>query len=238
MATFTEQGPLAIALFEELIRHPSIQLLVPMNEASGSIIDRCVRNRLTGTVTGSPTYGVDMGKGFKGVTLVRANSERFDFGNVSLLNFTGAAPFSILAVIKRTTGGSAGKQVILGKQDAGVGWRFYQETDGSLNIQLLDGGGSATWGGATLTDGTLYQVVATYDGLAQVTSAKSYSNGVESTANPGSIPFTNVANAGAVQIGANASSEHYNGTLGLLAVFDAVLTPREIKQYAHMGGFV
>ena len=86
LVTYSRLGINARRLYWDIISHPNIQALWPMNEASGDILDRCVRNRLTGVAQGSGgTYGASLGNGFVGISL--AASRIFQLGAVGPLNF-------------------------------------------------------------------------------------------------------------------------------------------------------
>ena len=237
MATFSELGPNAIALIEAILAHPSIQACWPMNEASGSILDRCARSRLTGTVSGSPAYGVDLGKGFKGLTFA-AGSQAISFGDASALRFLWNTPFTFLFVVKPAFVG--GFEYWLSKfDDGGVGWYVAVESGTGIDLYLQAAGPLRVRTNAIPANGTLTIFGITYDGSGAAAGVTFYKDGAvyADTDINDLLAGGSIANSVAVRL-SRASASGVTCSQGILAIFNAVLTAREMRNFAHLGGFL
>lgn len=234
---FTPQGPNPIALIEKILAHPNVVACWPMDEASGSILDRSTL-RLTGTVTGSPTYGVALGKGFRGVTLAAAPS--FSFGDVSALAFERTSPFSILVLLNPNI--SAAGSIINKLNSAGYpGWRLDFTAAGLLYLDLRNSAGRCmTQSNAAPANGTLTLLGATYSGSSTVAGIILYKDGATyaDTDQVDTLSAGTIIDTSPAQIGAIGAGILLNASLGLVAVFNAVLTAREMRDFAHIAGFV
>ncbi len=96
------------------------------------------------------------------------NNEYLSLSDNSLEPSSGSTAFTVSFWFKpETLGGLRG---LLSKENGAKGWLFY--TSDSVLTFMFQGTGSV--GGATLTPGTLYHIVGTYDGTDTATSGKLY----------------------------------------------------------------
>ena len=237
LVTYSRLGINARRLYWDIISHPNIQALWPMNEASGDILDRCVRTRLTGVAQGSGgTYGASLGNGFVGISL--AASRIFQLAAVGPLNFERTDAFSILCVLNPniTTAG----EILSTFSTTGI---IYEITALRIVLASLYGGAANELrrdSDVALTNGTTYMLGMTYDGLSAVAGMILYRNGAVDASTAISNTLTNSITSGdtLLKIGARPDNTNLlNATLGFLAVFNAVLTANEILRYARLGGF-
>jgi hypothetical protein len=231
-------------LLADLFRDPHLVLLCPLNEESGeSIRSWRVTPRRSGTVNGSPTYGVDLGNGIKGITFARASSHRVAFGDLDELDFGASSPFSVLALTKPVSITNAA--AIVGKYDAVSGWVFGHDASGRPILYIASNAvaGAAIIGRRSTTalvNGTTKMVGASYSGSGVVGGIAIYGDGTaESTADDFTTALGTVTNSHDVRIGAQAdSTAHLDASLAFVAVFNAAKAAHEFRRWAWLAGQV
>lgn len=126
---------------------------------------------------------------------------------------------------------SAGTWNIVGKWDgSNESYRLYQSTN---QIVLEIESGNTITSTTTLTAGTWYHIVGSYDSTTQI--AKLYINGTPETAtSSGTIPSSIGDDAGAFQIGAedrnNTPKNFYDGIIDEVRMYNRALSSLEIQQ--------
>ena len=208
----------------------------PLSEPSGlTFADSVGTNTITalsgtmtqGTVTGLsgsvPIFSGTTGKYAQaanglGTSFINANTQPF---SVSLwATFTTAGTFDMVA--DATTGDNTG---------------FYILRNTSNQIQLnycgsacTSSGGFVSISSATISTGTLYHIVWTYDGSGSSAGVKLYLNGaLATTTNSGTLAGT--ITAAALRLGSDASgSSPHSGGISRVRTYNIALTSSQVSQ--------
>ena len=213
-----------------------------MNEAGGgTVYDRCIQNALHGTVSGSPTYSVVLGNGFYGVTLAAASSQYASLGTPSSLAFTDAGAHAVVALLK-VNDTAAVKTIIGRRSNAGntPGWEFRFATDETLEYVMCDDSGNQDRVGsdAALTAATLVMPGFSKSG-AGAAAVTLYNNGAavadtdDANLCAGNPTYTGI---NASQGARNNADQFFDGTMGLIAVFNAAKTAADYRRWAYLAG--
>ena len=237
--TWTQHGPLVAPLYEDVLSDVDLVAFWPMNEAAGSTIyDRCQKNRLTGTVAGNPTYAKSLGNGFYGLDF-DGTGDRITFTNPSSLDFAGTSPFSLLCL---TVPNISVDGTILSKSATSIGWEWYIEAAGYLNLFLRAAGGSIrVRHSVAITNGALTMLGTTYSGSTTAAGVILYKDGpvIAPTTITDTLGAGVTTNAGNANIGSYQSgTRDYNGDIGFVAVFSAVKDPDDYRRWAHKAGIL
>lgn len=229
------------ALLADLFRDPHLVFLAPLNEELGeSIRDWVLAYRRSGSVNGSPTYGVSMGKGIKGVTFVRASSHRVAFGDLDEMDFGASSPFSVLVVTKQVSINNIAAYV--GKYNGTSGWVFAHDASGRPLLYIASNAGGGALIGAhsntALVNGTTKMVGVSYSGSGVVSGITLYGSGVaEADTDDFSGALGTVTNSHDVRIGATADSlNHLDATIAFVAVFNALKPAADFRRWAFKAG--
>ena len=237
MPTYNRLVGGASRLFRNIISDPDLVFFVPMNEASGSILDRCTKNIINGVVSGDPTYGKALANGFCGLDL-DGTGDYVDFGNAAALGFTYAAPWSILMVINPNI--SADGTLI--SKGALPGWEILIWSTRTIAVFLRAAGGSiVVTSNAALTNGVPIMLMVTYSGSGAASGVTMYVNGAAyaDTDTTDTLAGGVITNSSPVQIGVVGNTTRpFNGDIGFAAVFNAVKTAEDARRYAWLGRFL
>lgn len=233
-------GTPARRLFEDLVYDPDLQLLLPCNEASGSLVDRCVRNQLTATVTGAPVYDADLGRGFRGVTL-NGTTDSFSLGSVFSYEYTQA--FSLLAVVKPAVGSI---QTVYAKEDSGItrGIFWYIDASGNLVFNEMNSNTNliTVSGPAAMASATQYVISVSYTGSGLASGVTQYKNGaaLAPTVVSDTLGAATIINSAPARIGARGTSPNlwYSGSIAMVALFNAAKSAADHRRWAAMAGVI
>lgn len=237
---FHRLGRNAVALFHDLIHDPDLVALWPLNEAAGTILDRCTRYRLTGTVAGNPVYGKAITPGFSGLDF-DGTGDLISLGNVAALDFERTDAFSLFAVVVPEDLTQA--RTIIGKFDtaASRGWYWRLSADAAplQHLVIANGGANLLLGVSTsaVAETVTSDIGVSYDGSITAGGVAFYNNGVDE-ANLGGAPSLSATSitTDVAQIGARDSTELWRGDLAFVAVFDAVKRPMDYKRWHYLAG--
>lgn len=233
-------GAPARRLFEDLIYDPDLQFVLPCNEPSGSLVDRCVRNQLTASATGAPVYDADLGRGFRGVTL-NGTTDAFSLGSVFSYEYTQA--FSLLAVVKPTVGSI---QTIYAKEDSAItrGILWYIDASGNLVFNELTSNTNliTVSGPSALASATQYVIGVSYTGSGLASGVTQYKNGtaLAPTVVSDTLGAGTVINTAPARIGARGVSPNlwYSGSIAMVALFSAAKSAADHRRWAAMAGVI
>ena len=233
-------------LFWDILRDPNLVMLHLLNETSGTTAyDRCTRNNIDGTMVNTPTLGVALGNGFNGMTFAPASSEYINLGTPSGLAFNRTDPFSVVYLGKFND--DAENKIVVGRQ-AGTGfggWHFGLGTTELMRFQFVDNGDPSPGvilvvSDAALATATLHMPGMSYSGSGAATGVVFYNNGavVADTDSTDTMSTNPVYTATTAYIGAKAATpdSFWNGTLGLVAVFNAAKSANDFSRWAKLAG--
>ncbi len=246
VTTFATQTGGARRLFHDIVHHPNLVMLHMLNETTGTTTyDRCTKNAITGTTSGSPTLGASLGNGFSGMTFSAGSSQYVNLGTPSALAFNRTSPFSILVAL--SVNNTAVIKRIIGRVNAatGGGWflqfsaaevlRFAFIGQTVANLIVVDAN-------AASTTGALLLIGMSYSGSGAASGVTLYSAGAaiadtDTTDTMSDDPDYTGLSAG---IGANlhALGSYYDGSIGLIAVFNVATAAVEYKRWAGLAGFL
>lgn len=244
LVTYALQGARARSLYWDVIRDPDIVMFHVLNETNGTTAyDRCTRNIIDGTLVNTPTQGAALGNGFNGMTFSAASSEYITLGTPSALAFLDAGACSVVAVCS-VNNTAAVKSIIGRRSSAGntPGWEFRFAADETLEYSLVDDSAGADTVGsdAALTTGTQLMVGFSKSG-AGAAAVTLYSAGIavadtdDANAAAGDPTYTSIAAC----IGArNATDQFFDGSIGMIAVFNAAKTANDFKRWAYLASLL
>lgn len=195
-----------------------------LNEASGNAAPTV--GGVTGSVfsatrgvTGLLTRDTDTAFQFNG------SSDYISFGNIG--SFTGTNPFSLEVLIKQTASGATSFPTILSKESGGDWSLYVDQSLGKFSFMRKTGTGTSTYAsGGTPANGSIFHLVATYDGSNQ----RLYVNGVLSatTANAG----TAQTSTSSFQLGrANTATDYFPGVIDEPAIYNVALSQATITAH-------
>lgn len=241
MPTYNTLGDRARRLFHNIIHDSDLVCLFPLNETTSTVYDRCSLHRMTGTVSGNPTYSKSILSGqFYGLDF-DGTGDLISLGDVSGLNFERTNTFSAVALVVPDDASTA--RVIVSKFDttANRGWYFRLSSAASplLNVVLANGGANLLLAVSTtaVAEGSASMVGFSYDGSSTQAGTLFYINGVNDT-NAGAAPSLSdtILTSDAAQIGGRDSTELWRGDLAFVAVFSAVKTAANFRRWAFLAG--
>jgi hypothetical protein len=214
----------------------------PMENGSGTTAtDSCCGDNLTITA-GSGSWSTQSGvaNGVYSFDGVASTGTRMDAANYTNLNFNYNQPFSIFAVFVSTNTG-AGQQII-GRENTASnyqGWGLHLNYINGTTLQpdfelinsyptnALEVSTAATY----TTDGTLYDVLVTYDGTHDRNGVKLYINGsnISSTNTAHNSLTTTTTNTKNPRVGVyeDGTTYPFKGKMGPVYVWNRVLTSGE-----------
>lgn len=242
MPSYALQGERAHRLFRDIIRDPDLAALWMLNESAGLVAyDRCTKNIINGTLVNTPTLGVDLGNGHKGMTFAAANTEGIALGTPPALAFNMADLFSVVAFA--SVNNTAATKAIVGRseQTSNEGWILFFSATEHLTLLFEDSGGGATviTSDAPLATGTVHMLGFSYAGSAA--SVRFYHNGaiLASTITTDTMitdpNYTGIAAGIGHQ---NAASAFHDGSIGPVAVFSAAKTAQDFRRWAYQAGLL
>lgn len=235
-AQFNILGSPARDLFHNLWIDPNLVDLFPLNEKSGTIYGRSKTNRLTGTVSGNPTYGKAIAQGFVGLDFDGTGDYVVLSGGLA---FERTDTFSGLAVV--TTDDVAADSVLVGKANT-TGW--YWGVDSSqrpfLTLTTAASGAIRVNANAALTVPTAYMIGFSYSGSGAAAGVLVYRNGlVEADTDATDTLAGDIANAASAQIsGINGNNNLWSGDQSFVVLFNAVKTAQDFRRWASLGRFL
>ena len=244
MATYNENKDAAKRLFRELIFSPNLAMLFVLNEKSGTVYDRCLVNRLTGTVNGNPTYSKDIGN-FWGLDF-DGTGDYVDLGTPTSLDFERTDAFSGLCVIDpniSAQGAILGKHTIAGT-DRGWEWFITAARLPSLVLESTTGNRIEVNANAAIANGTDRMLGFSYSGSSAASGVLLYDNGaaVADTDTEDTLSATIINTSNNAYIGAQHASPPVflmNGDIGFVALWDGrALSAVEMRRFAYLGGFL
>lgn len=206
-----------------------------LDESSGNAADSVGSNTLTNN--GGATYSA--GKINNGVSLASASSQYLQNATPTGLP-TGSSAFSVSLWLKKTTNPGAGVkhgQVYFGTN--ATRQLCYVEMDGNIGS-----GNQVTFATfaddinsvATLTTGTWYHIVATYDGSV---TTKLYVDGSLDTTRTLATALNIVINAGGLIVGADylagAVGGYDNGMIDEVGIWSRALSSTEVSELYNGG---
>ena len=195
-------------------------------ETSGSVLADEMGNR-----NGSAAGGIILGV----AGLVEGKAAMFDgedaqviMGN-DVFDFLHPAPFSFEAWISHR--GSSDDQGIVSKRPSNnAGYSFRLDGNEHLEMALFtDAGSHDTDTTIELSEATAHHVVATYDG-AEVTL---YLNAIPSASDTPAMELT--LNSGPFVVGADGSSDFFDGVIDEVAVYDYALAIERVSAHYNAG---
>ncbi len=237
MPAFNTQGERARRLFHDVIHHPALITLWPLNEITGDAIDRCTRYSLDGTVNGTPSRSSAILNHFYGVGMV-GGGPYYSLGNV--IPFDRSTAFSIMCLVDPNI--SALGEIIAKWNGTNAGWALGLNATGTLRLIMQ---ATATTdvlevhSTAALTNGTDTMVTVTYDGGSAAAGVVMYVNGapvaMTTVTNNLISGITNTVDAriGAVSGGTHLLDVH---TLAFLCLFNDVLSVTDVRRFAFLAG--
>lgn len=207
-----------------------------LDEASGNATDSVGSNTLTNN--GTATYSA--GKINNGVSLASASSQYLQTASPTGLP-TGASAFSVSLWLKKTTNPGAGVkhgQVYFGTNATRQLCYIVMDGNVGTGTQIT----FATFSDdinsvATITTGTWYHIVATYDGSV---TTKLYINGSLDTTRTLAAALNVVINAGGLIVGGDylngtSVAGFDNGMIDEVGIWSRALTSTEITQLYNSG---
>lgn len=211
-----------------------------MNDGSGSAFaDSCGTSNTETLVTGTLTWASNAG--LPGTTATFSSTAYAVGANQTATNFDGTTPFSVSvwAKIPNTTS----THTFISSLDPATsfrGWELSANTGtGAVEILLVNtvGTNAVQLQGPTLTAGTLYNLILTYDGTKTAAGTKLYINGtVQSTSTLANNMTGTMANTKAVALGARVDgSNSINGLLGYVRIWNRVLSSTDVSNYFAAG---
>jgi hypothetical protein len=200
-----------------------------MYDATNNRVNGTYGSSITKRVTGLVGNTTDTAAGFPGGTVSSTNIATVP-QNSSYLQPSSA--ISVEAWIKETTANS-GQNVDVVSYGPQTGRAYALEINASNQIKWLvttSGTSVGLVSGTTLSSGTVYHVVATYDG----TNAKIYINGNpdSSVTGSGSISYSGIGTYGLSIGGGQASTRNViNGTVDEVAVYPTALSGTQVSSH-------
>lgn len=236
---FNALKPAGRRLFQSVIFSPNLAMLHVLNEKSGNVKDRCLVNRLDGTVNGNPTYSKAIGDLY-GLDL-DGTGDFVNLGNVPSLDFERTASFSGLCVVTVGLAGSLISKRLSTGDLTGWDWHFKAGRIAALILQNAVGNRIEVSANSALTLDASYMLGFSYSGSSTAAGATLYVNGaaVADTDTEDTLSSSIVASALA-SIGArNASDQVLDGDVGFVALWSGrALAAQEFKLYASLSGFL
>ena len=241
---YNQNKDAAKRLFRELIFSPNLAMLFVMNEkGGGTLYDRCLINRLTGTVNGNPAYSKDIGN-FWGLDF-DGTGDYVDLGSAAVLDFENNEAFSALCVLDPNVGGTTSnilsKRAVTGNQR---GWNWQIAATTRLPMLILQSTATnriVITGDNALTNGTDVMLGFTYTGSVAASGVTLYKNGATDadTDTADTLTTTIVATSSGTIGGVNGATDLMNGDIGFVALWDGrALSAVEMRRFAYLGGFL
>lgn len=243
LVTYNYLGSRARRLFWDLVWDPDLVALWCMNETGGgTVYDRCTKNIINGTVNAAPTYSVALSNGFYGLTFSASSSQYVSLGTPASMAFNRADAFSAIALL--TVNDTAAIKVVVGRRSNAAtpqGWTMQLSATEVLTVVLVDSGGGTIQvdSNAALSTGTLIMPGFSYSGSGAATGITLYNNG----ASVADTDTTNTMTTDPSYTGVNASIAgrndadlFFDGTIGMLAVFNAAKTAADFRRWAFIAG--
>lgn len=244
MTTFSrlvQHGPETMAI---LRREKALQLLISGAETAGGVLKDHSPNRYHGTLVGSPTQGVALTGGFRGVALDGA-SQYVTFGDLANLSFERTGAFSGVCVLNPNVSANG---VLIGKMNglAAVGWLWgiLSTRAPFLDLQVTDTTNEClVTSNTVLTNGTAVMIgFSKAAGTGAASEVAHYINGVAvaDTDIINSLASGSLDNAVGVVIGATVAPDTYlnANAVGLLAMFNEAKTAQFFRTLAAISGFL
>lgn len=199
----------------------------PLDESAGPVVD--IVGGLVGTVMGSVAFGrPSLGAG----TAVDLGTDGWI--ETPVATALGTAQFSAEVWLRPAAGSGAFRGAVSLRRGLSCsdtrGWSI--AADGSNRWNVFLGTPSACWYetiGGTVTLGSTYHVVDTFDGSTSIL----YINGVE-VSRRSSIdyrPYVGTLRMGYVHGDGDAPQFHFDGSIDELAIYDHVLTPTAVARH-------
>ena len=245
LVTYARQGLFARRLFWDVARDPNLVGLWLLNETSGTTAyDRCTKNLINGTLTNTPTLDVALGNGFNGMTFSAASSQYVSLGSPSGLGFARTDPFSIICLA--TQNDNAAVKALISRFTSGgpnnQGWIFFFDAGEKLLFQFWRVGENINvTSNAALSTGTLIMPGCSYSGSGAASGVVLYNNGVAvadtdtTDTLTGTVDYTNATASIAAY---DVNTGPHDGSIGLIAIFDAAKSAADFRRWASLAGLL
>lgn len=214
--------------YNQVVKIGDLEAYFRLGESSGTALTDETGNHTNISYVNSPTLGVDKLMNDNDTdTAVTFSGTSHAYGSEGVWPSSGSYSFAFLMNRTDNTNPNNG---IISNHRAAWGANVSLQYNGSGKIEFTHGGSNVFTGATTLTDGTTYHIVLTYDG----TTYELFVNGVSD----GSGTGTGAHSEPRFYIGtySNAAGEDFQGTIDELALFSKQLSQTEITNLYNASG--